>query len=129
MKKMIDQTMKEHCALRLYFPTSAKARRTRFWHRLGAPSLSHHLLTQARKAGIRQALAHHVSAGFLRGQRLAHLHVDGPARHHPQCLELVDSEARLRAFLETHAHDLQNVEAVLFRCELPIRVSELTSTT
>lgn len=44
MKKMIDQTMKEHCALRLYFPTSAKARRTRFWHRFGALSLSHHLL-------------------------------------------------------------------------------------
>jgi hypothetical protein len=41
---MIDQTINEHCALRLYFPTSAKARRTRFWHRLGAPSLSHHLL-------------------------------------------------------------------------------------
>src|SRR5690606_30973759 len=63
-------------ALRLYFPTAAKARATRFWHHLTAPALARHLLAVARRADIRQAMLLPVSAGHLPGERLSH--------HHPE---------------------------------------------
>ncbi len=39
---------------------------------------------------------------------------------HPQCLELVDNEQRLRSFMHEHAEELRKVHAVLFLCELPL---------
>ncbi|WP_374513841.1 hypothetical protein [Niveibacterium sp.] len=105
-------------ALRLYLPQSARAKPTRFWHHLSAPVLSHRLLHAARHAGIRQALLHSVHAGYLQGQKPTHHHVEASASHHPLCLELIDSEATLRAYLAAHADELKGVQAVFFRCEL-----------
>lgn len=45
--------MQNMTALRLYFPLSARAKPTRFWHRLSAPALSNHLLNEARRSGNR----------------------------------------------------------------------------
>lgn len=39
---------------------------------------------------------------------------------HPQCLEPLDSEQRLRDFVHAHAEELRKVHAVLFLCELPL---------
>jgi len=39
---------------------------------------------------------------------------------HPQCLELLDTEQRLRDFALAHAEELRKVHAVLFLCELPL---------
>lgn len=113
--------MKDLAALRLYFPLSAKAKATRFWHRLSAPNLAHHLLSYARRTGIHQAILHHVSAGYLPGEKLSHHVPDGGSMRHPQCLELIDSEAKLRKFLVDHEHELHKVQVVLFRCELPLK--------
>lgn len=105
-------------ALRLYFPLSAKATGTRFWHRFGAPNLAHHLLSYARRAGIHQAILHHVSAGYLPGEKMTHHVVEGQPMRHPQCLELIDSEPRLRKFLAEHEHEMHKVRVILFHCEL-----------
>jgi PII-like signaling protein len=110
--------MNDMTALRLYFPQSARARPTRFWHHLSAPALSNHLLAAARRAGIHQALLHSVHAGYLPGEKLTHHHVEITPVHHPLCIELIDIEERLRAFLREHADELRHVRAVLFRCEL-----------
>ena len=110
--------MKDMTALRLYFPQSARAKPTRFWHHLSAPALSHRLLTAARRSGIQQALLHSVHAGYLPGKKLSHSHVEATPAHHPLCIELIDIEAHLRKFLHQHADELQDVQAVLFRCEL-----------
>ena len=45
-------------------------------------------------------------------------HVEGTPAHHPLCIELIDIEERLRAFLHEHAAELRHVRAVMFRCEL-----------
>jgi len=113
--------MNDLASLRLYFPLSAKAKGTRFWHRLSAPNLAHHLLSYARRTGIHQAILHQVSAGYLPGEKLSHHFADGASMRHPQCLELIDSEAKLRKFIGDHEHELHKVEAVLFRCELPLK--------
>lgn len=107
-------------ALRLYFPSASRATATRFWHRLSAPALAQHLLAVARQAKIQQALLYQIGSGYLPGERLTHHHPEVQAMRHPQCLELLDSEDRLRAFMHEHAEELRKVRAVLFVCELSI---------
>jgi PII-like signaling protein len=117
--------MKDLTALRLYFPQSARAKPTRFWHRLSAPALSHRLLTAARRSGIHQALLHSVHAGYLAGEKLSHQHMESSPAHHPLCIELIDMEDQLRRFLHDHAEELRHVRAVLFRCEEPLGISRV----
>jgi PII-like signaling protein len=112
--------MNDFAVLRLYIPMSARARATRLWHHLSPPQLAHQLLTQARRAGIRQALLFHVGSGYLPGEKPSHAHVEGTAARYPQCVELVDTEEALRAFLVEHHAQLHAVQAVLLRCELPL---------
>ncbi len=38
---------------------------------------------------------------------------------HPQCLELLDSEENLRAFLHENMEELKKVYVVLLKCEEP----------
>lgn len=115
-------------ALRLYFPANSRAKATRFWHRLSAPALAQHLLEVARRSGIQQALLYQVGSGYLPGEWLTHHHLEGHALRHPQCLELLDSEERLRAFIQEHAEEMRKVRAVLFACELPMTLGEPKST-
>ncbi len=106
-------------ALRLYFPSGTRVDPTRFWHHLDAPSLARHLLLMARQAGIAQAMLLQVHSGYLPGQkRISHPHPELADPHHPHCLELIDDEATLRAFLRQHASELRKVRRVLFRCEI-----------
>lgn len=118
--------MTETTALRLYFPISAKAKATRFWHKLSAPALAHHLVAVAHRAGIAQVTLHHVTAGYLPGEKMSHHHPDVSSMRHPQCLELLDSEKQLRKFLHDHHEELTKVRAVLFRCELPLEAGDKT---
>ncbi|MFT3801925.1 MAG: hypothetical protein QM766_11965 [Burkholderiaceae bacterium] len=117
---MTDAEPRVLAALRLYFPTGAKASATRFWHRLSAPALARHLLQVAVEGDIMQAMLHPVITGYLPGERMSHHHPELTDMRHPQCLELLDTEPRLRAFMHEHAHELRKVHAVLFLCELPL---------
>lgn len=110
----------DFAALRLYLPHSARAKPTRLWHRISAPVLSQRLLRAAHHQGIRQVVMHAVHAGYLPGRAPSHRHVETTPPEHPLCIELIDSEARLRNFLQTHKDDLDAVQAVLFHCELAL---------
>jgi PII-like signaling protein len=109
--------MHDLAALRLYFPSSTRASRSRFWHHLSAPALAHHLLTVARRAGIEQAVLHRIDSGYLKGQRLTHHHPEAHDMTHPQCLELVDHRHKLQAFLEEHAEEIKKVRVLMFHGE------------
>ncbi|QXZ14641.1 DUF190 domain-containing protein [Pseudomonas sp. AO-1] len=121
----IKASKKHITALHLYFPAASRAKVTRFWHRLSPPVLAHHLLNVARRANIKQAMLRSISAGYLPGQRLSHHHPEVSSMRHPQCLELLDTEERLRAFMHEHAEELRKVRAVLLLCELPLEQGEL----
>ncbi|RMK68531.1 hypothetical protein IPC87_14870 [Pseudomonas aeruginosa] len=126
---MNSKTSQQHiAALRLYFPIATKAKVTRFWHHLSAPALAHHLLTVAKKANIVQAMLHQISSGYLPGERLSHHHPELTGMRHPQCLELLDTEQRLRDFMLEHAEELRKVHAVLFLCELPLEHNRVAHT-
>lgn len=110
----------EFAALRLYFPVSLKANPKRFWHHLSAPELSMHLLKVARHSSIKQVMMHTVQSGYLSGNRLSHHHPEVTGMTHPQCIELFDTEYKLREFIKEHAEELRKVHAVLLKCELPL---------
>lgn len=112
--------MTDLTALRLYFPQAARAKPTKFWHHLSAPALSHRLLTAAKRCGIQQALLHTVHAGYLPGHKLSHQQIESSPAQHPLCIEMIDSEERLRSFLREHADELNHVRAVLLRAEIPL---------
>lgn len=118
---MTSKASHQHlAALRLYFPTATKAKATRFWHHLSAPALAQHLLKVAKEAKLIQAMLHQVSSGYLPGERMSHHHPELADMRHPQCLELLDTEHRLRDFMHEHTDELRKVHAVLFLCELPL---------
>lgn len=107
-------------ALRLYFPSGSRANPTRFWHHLSAPALAQHLLAAAKQAHLQQVLLYQVASGYLKGERVTHHQIDGSHMRHPQCLELIDTEMQLRAFMHAHSEELRKVRAVLFLCEEPL---------
>ena len=113
--------MSELTAVRLYFPLSARGKGTRFWHRLTAPGLGHHLLRAAKRAHIQQAVMLPVDSGYLPGDKLQHDQVEGRPAKLPQCVELIDTESKLRRFLHDHQTDLEGVRVILYRCELPLQ--------
>ncbi|KPY36398.1 hypothetical protein ACTACM_13460 [Pseudomonas fragariae (ex Marin et al. 2024)] len=117
---MIEHHQDRLTALQLYFPGASRARVTSFWHHLSAPALAQHLLKVAQKAKIEQVMLKTISAGYLPSYRISHHHPELGDMRHPQCLELLDTEDKLRAFLRDHADELRKVRAVLLLCELPL---------
>ncbi|BDH46965.1 hypothetical protein TUM12370_30090 [Salmonella enterica subsp. enterica serovar Choleraesuis] len=108
-------------ALRLYFPVSLKVTKKNGWARFGNPTLASYLLEAAKQAGIQQVILHPINSGYLPGERLSHYHPELMNMKHPQCLELLDTEQKLREFLHWYSQELQGVHAVLLQCELPLR--------
>ncbi|WP_258529421.1 hypothetical protein [Xanthomonas oryzae] len=79
--------------------------------------MAHHLLHAARRSGIAQAVLLHVDSGYLAGQaQMFHHHPELAQMRHPQCLELIDSQAHLHGFLDAHRDELRDVRAVLLCC-------------
>lgn len=107
-------------ALRLYFHRSEKALPTRKLHHIFKPSLASYLLRHAAQDGIEQVLMHSVHAGYLKGKRLVHHHVETAHSHMPQCIEMIDRESKLRSFLRHHASHLTGVRAVFLPCEVAL---------
>ena len=105
-------------SLRLYFHRSENALPTRRLHRIFKPSLASYLLRHATADGIEQVLMHQVHAGYLKGKRLAHEHLETAHAHLPQCIEMIDREQKLRDFLQHHAAHLLSVRAVFMPCEV-----------
>ncbi|MBM7128723.1 DUF190 domain-containing protein [Dyella mobilis] len=109
--------MNKLVALRLYFHHAEKVQHERFWHHFTRPSLASHLMKSAHSKGIEQVLMHQVHGGYLAGGKPQLHHVEHPHPHLPHCIELIDIESKLRAFLDDHAHQFKNVRALFLPCE------------
>ena len=116
--------MNKLAALRLYFHHSETIEHRNLWHRISRPSLASHLMKSAYRKGIEQVLVHHVHAGYLRGGKPQHRHIEQVDPKLPHCMELVDIESKLRAFWDDHAHQFRNVRALFLPC---VAAAELTS--
>ena len=102
--------------LRIYLPISAKVKGERsFWQKLFGSSLGGHLAKEAKAFGIEQALIQRTFAGYLKGQNLAYDISEVTPENFPQCIELLDSEERLRAFIDKERLQLLGCRAYLFQ--------------
>lgn len=104
-------------SLRYYFHHGIKVKEEGFWKKLTAPTLSTHLLHQAKKFGIGQMIIHRVSSGYLPGDPISRDISEIPPEKLPVCAELIDHEGKLRHFVKSHKHLLKDARAVLVRCD------------
>jgi H+/Cl- antiporter ClcA/PII-like signaling protein len=104
-------------ALRLYFHHGARLQGKSRWRTLTSSHLQGHLPHLAKEFGIQQAVWHRVHSGYLRGDELHDDRQEVTPQRFPQCLELVDHEAKLREFVEVYRADLKHVRMVLMRGE------------
>src|SRR5579863_44660 len=103
--------------LRLYFRQGKKLRRQGFWKNLFSPNFGTYLIKEAQKSGIEQAVYQPVFGGYLKGDPVSmDLSEPSPARL-PQCVELIDKEAKITEFLEAHRAALAGIRIVILRSE------------
>lgn len=102
-------------ALRIYFAHGLRAKGGSFFRRLFAPSVASTVLRAAQKENIAQAVAYGISAGYLRGEQPSIDHHEITPARHPQCIELLDTETRLRAFVESHQELLTGTDLVFLK--------------
>jgi PII-like signaling protein len=109
--------MNDYASLRIYFQNKTRVERKGFWSRLMAPSLGTHLISAAKKDGIEQAVYQPIIAGYLKGDPVSCDISEAPPPKLPSCVELIDSESKLRNFLKDHEDELRGIKAVLVRAE------------
>lgn len=110
-----NHKMESMAVLRLYFHYGAKVKTQTLWQRIWNPSLGNHLVTLAKKFGIEQVIWQSVSAGYLKNEQIGYNITEIPSDKLPQCVELIDTEAKLRAFMKEDILDFNEVRCVLIK--------------
>ena len=101
--------------LRIYMRTAAKVKgELSFWKRIFQNDLSWYLVKKAKESGIEQAIAQRATAGYLKGKKIAVDGVEVIPPDLPVCVELVDSEEKLRSFISSVKNQLEECRVVLF---------------
>jgi len=102
--------------LRFYMPLAAKMKHPKsFWQKLFGGSLGHYLVRRAKEEGIKQAIVQRSEAGYLKDEKLVFDQVEAVPPRLPLCVELVDEEVKLRAFISKNKAELTDCRAVLFQ--------------
>ncbi|MBJ3813847.1 DUF190 domain-containing protein [Shimwellia pseudoproteus] len=109
--------MSDICTLRCYFPHGARLNAEGFWKKLRSQPLGLYLIKEAKRADIQQALLISAHAGYLAGHPLRYRHPEYVSIQHPDCVELIDSKPRLKAFAEQHREQLHDAQIMMFSGE------------
>jgi PII-like signaling protein len=110
--------MEQYQLLRIYFKQGQKSHNLSFWQRLWNSSLSDRLLKKAKNQNIYQANIFTANAGYLGHGNIVYNVSELPSKKNTICLELLDMEDRLRAFLEKNEADLQEAVSILLHSEV-----------
>jgi len=101
--------------LRIYMRSASKVKgELSFWRRLFGADLSWYLVKQAKEKGVEQAIALRASVGYLKGKKIAVDGVEVIPPDLPVCVELIDSEEKLRSFTSEFKPQLEECKVVLF---------------
>lgn len=84
-----------------------------FWQRLFQTDLSWYLVNKAKESGIEQAIAQRTTAGYLKGRKMAFDGVEVIPPDLPVCVELIDTEEKIRNFLSTFKNQLDECRVIL----------------
>ena len=102
--------------LRIYMPSRARRKgKLTLWQKLIAGSLGGYLLKEAKSFGIEQSVYQQIYGGYLKGQRLVFQQAEYTPPELPQCVELIDEEKKLRAFVSKYGDQLEGCRVVLFQ--------------
>ena len=103
--------------MRIYMTASARAKTNELstWQRIFNSSLSSFTIKKAKESGIEQAIIQKIPGGYLKGKKLAFDMVEVIPPDLPQCVELIDSESKLRSFFEKFKDNFQGCKVVLFK--------------
>lgn len=103
--------------MRIYMTASAKvdSKKLSTWQRIFNNSLSSFTLKKAQESGIEQAIIQKIPGGYLKGKKMAFDMVEVVPPDLPQCVELIDSENKLRSFFEKFKDNFQGCKVVLFK--------------
>jgi PII-like signaling protein len=116
----MEENKMKQAVLRIYMTVSAKAPGDpSIWRELFGGSLAHFLAKQANEFGIEQAGVQRVSAGYLKGHKLVVAMPETITLDLPQCVELIDTEEKLNAFLAANREALRDCKVVLLEVLSP----------
>ena len=106
----------ESTLLRIYMTVSAKVKaKQSLWQRIFNSSLAGYLLKEAKSFGIEQVIIQRISAGYLKGKKLAFDIGEVTPQDQPQCVELIDCEDKLKSFVEKYRSEFGECRVVLFK--------------
>ena len=104
---------KEYSVLRIYFESGAKVETHGFWKKLWHSSLREYLLKKAKESDIKQALHFEAKSGYLNYETVKHHVSEIPHLQHPICFELIDTDEKIKAFLEANREHLKKVTVMI----------------
>ena len=111
--------------LRIYMLLSARMKNpTTVWQKIFGVSLAHYLVKKAKDAGIKQAIVQRSEAGYLQGENLVFDQVEAVPMNLPLCVELIDEESALRAFVDQNQEQLSGCRVVVFNSAEILRASD-----
>lgn len=96
-------------------PISAKPKGLTFWQKLWKGSLSWYLAQKAKEFGIEQAIIQRISGGYLKGNKLVSNISESIPDDFPSCLEMIDTEEKLRSFVLKFKDQIEGCRVLLFR--------------
>ena len=102
---------------RIYMPQAAKVKdeKAGFFKRLLKQSLSSFLLKQAREDGIEQGMFYRAISGYLRGKPLVSDMSEVPPPNLPFCIEMIDREGKLTAFVSRNRKFLDDCRVIIYK--------------
>lgn len=103
--------------LRIYYNAECKAPGLTFWQKVWDSSYSTCLIKKAKEYDIAQVICFNIPKGYLDNQSIQWGMSEVKNVKHPQCVELVDSEEKIRMFLECEKELLSQAKTVLVSSE------------
>lgn len=112
--------MEQYQLVRIYFKYGQKSRQLTFWEKFWNGSLGNKLLKSAKKQNIYQATIFTANAGYLGYGNIVYNVSELPSIDNTVCLELIDKEPKLQAFLEDNVLDLHEALSILLHHQIKI---------
>jgi len=101
--------------LRIYMPISARAKgKLSIWQKLFTGTLANFLAKKAKEQGIEQVVLQRIQAGYMNSQKLAFEGSEVSPPNLPLCVEMIDTETKLKKFITDNKEQLSDCRCVLF---------------
>lgn len=88
--------------LRIYLTTGESIKSEKLLHKVFPKSTYKHIVEEAKKSGLMNAIVYHTHFGFSNGNNIQQLAVEGDNGGLTICVELIDNREKLEDFFKAH---------------------------